>query len=55
MRCNGGDSCCAEDNLCDVGEGDCDRDSDCLEGLICGKDNCVGNTFDTTDDCCEPK
>lgn len=48
-----------------VGDGDCDRDSDCLPGLVCGKDNC-GEPFrsssgwptesllgwDTTDDCC---
>merc|ERR1712150_77841 len=34
------------------GEGDCDTDEDCKEGLICGKDNCNGSSFDSTDDCC---
>ena len=40
MTCNGGDSCCTEDNKCDAGEGDCDSDEDCKEGLRCGTDNC---------------
>jgi len=50
--CKGGDSCCT-DGICGVNEGDCDSDSDCQEGLVCGKDNCVGDTFDSTDDCCK--
>merc|ERR1719150_3046153 len=51
--CNGGDSCCSSDNMCGDGEGDCDHDGDCLSG-VCGTDNCVGEGFDSTDDCCEP-
>ena len=51
--CDGGDSCCSSDNQCADGEGDCDYDGDCLSG-ICGTDNCVGEGFDSTDDCCEP-
>merc|ERR1719430_1806463 len=59
-RCTGGDSCCSVDydddgsvdEECGLGEGDCDTDSDCLEGLVCGKDICQGTGFDSTDDCC---
>merc|ERR1711970_1264482 len=59
-RCIGGDSCCSVDydddgsvdEECGLGEGDCDTDSDCLEGLVCGTDNCQGTGFDSTDDCC---
>ena len=56
--CVGGDSCCNADNRCDVGEGDCDEDSDCLDGLKCGSNNCAGNRWyfseewDGYDDCC---
>ena len=58
--CIGGDSCCNENNKCDVGEGDCDYDSDCLEGLKCGSGNCPGSRswlwgseeWDSSDDCC---
>ena len=38
-KCNGGWSdrdCCH--GQCGQGEGDCDRDSDCLSGLICDFD-----------------
>ena len=41
-------------------EGDCDHDSDCHDGLVCGIDNCKRITgirdsvidWDDTDDCC---
>ena len=33
-------SCCTSNNQCAVGQGDCDTDSDCLQGLKCGFDNC---------------
>ena len=52
--CTGGDSCCTPDSVCGVGEGDCDSNNDCSEGLVCGKDNCQGVGFDATDDCCAP-
>ena len=32
--------CCKSSNICEVGEGDCDSDSDCSGNLICGVDNC---------------
>ena len=50
--CTGGDECCQPSNLCGENEGDCDSDLDCKEGLVCGADNCVGSTFQPTDDCC---
>ncbi len=42
---------------CGVGEGDCENDQECQDGLKCGSNNCdiSGNPrFDETDDCCEP-
>lgn len=58
--CFGGDSCCGSNGYqCGEGEGDCDYDSDCKPGLVCGKDNCKnpdihpdGAGYDATDDCC---
>ena len=50
--CNGNDTCCTSSNQCDIGEGDCDKDLDCIGNLFCGKDNCVGDTFEEDDDCC---
>ena len=35
-----------------LGEGDCDSDTSCAGKLKCGTDNCVGEFFDATDDCC---
>ena len=51
VGCVGGDSCCVE-GACGENEGDCDADSDCQAGFICGSDNCNGDSFDDTDDCC---
>merc|ERR1712002_521775 len=42
-KCNGDGNawtCCTSSRKCNVGQGDCDRDSDCQSGLVCGKDNC---------------
>lgn len=38
-----GDSYCTSNNKCKVGEGDCDRDSDCQSGLKCGQRNNKGD------------
>ena len=46
------DTYCTSSKQCDVGEGHCDSDNACKGDLVCGKDNCSGNTFDSTDDCC---
>jgi len=55
VKCTGGDSCCSEENKCGVGEGDCDSDADCMEGLLCGTGNCPSSRsafWDADDDCC---
>ena len=55
IACFGGDSCCKPSNQCNVDEGDCDSDSDCMTGLKCGSNNCkvkTGLDWDSTDDCC---
>jgi len=61
-RCSGGNSCCTSRNKCGKGEGDCDRDTDCKDGLKCGVNNCrlgqltnirdSASSWDLTDDCC---
>ncbi len=52
-RCLGEeDGCCTVENPCNAGEGDCDSSSQCMDGLECTKDACFGDTFDSTDDCC---
>merc|ERR1719445_2947107 len=45
-------SCCTSEFQCLEGEGDCDSDSDCAPGLVCGTNNC-GHPFQDTHDCCE--
>ena len=47
----GNEECCSEGGggLCKVGDGDCDRDSDCEGDLVCGYDNCP---WGDRDDCC---
>ena len=55
MSCSGEDHCCTPYNKCAVDEGDCDSDSDCQDGLVCGKNNCPDKPgFEKGDDCCEP-
>ena len=48
-------SCCGSSYKCGYGEGDCDGDSDCIDGLKCGTDNCVwwNSAVDSGLDCCE--
>lgn len=53
VTCDGGDSCCTSDYPCGEEEGDCDEDSECEEGLKCGRNNCPDEeTFESGDDCC---
>ena len=50
--------CCSSLNLCGVGKGDCDTDSDCKDNLKCGINNCQkdfsvnGSDWNWYDDCC---
>ena len=50
--------CCTSSNPCDVGEGDCNLDSECAGRLICGSDNCrtkystPGSNWGSFADCC---
>ncbi len=41
----GGDSCCTKSTPCMPGEGDCDRDDDCVGGLRCDRDGCQIDFF----------
>ena len=51
-------SCCSSSRPCSIGKGDCDRDSDCAGGLICGTNNCernfgkTGSNWSSAADCC---
>ena len=56
-ECNGGmfselTNCCNLDNPCNIGQGDCDTDNDCLGNLVCGKQNCGTTFFWNSTDCC---
>ena len=61
-RCNGSPStdwsCCAHDDPCHEGGGDCDQDSDCIGSLKCGNNNCRnefssdGSNWSSAADCC---
>merc|ERR1712223_2082149 len=52
-------ACCKPSEPCDVGMGDCDRDSDCMAGLTWGNNNCLrdysstGSNWGRAADCCE--
>ena len=54
---NNDTDCCTLSNNCGVGEGDCDTDSECDAGLLCGSDNCKSfdsSWFYSDFDCCVP-
>ena len=48
-------SCCTTGSPCDVGGGDCDKDSHCSGNLVCGNNNCRkwGKHWKRSADCCE--
>ena len=50
-----GASCCTSSNICALGEGDCDSDSECDGSLVCGVDNClpVFGHSPSSFDCCK--
>ena len=37
--------CCQQNYPCDEGEGHCNLDSECKNGLICGRHNCDTKKF----------
>ena len=47
--------CCSTSNTCVIGEGDCDKDSECTGDLVCGTDNCLSifGHGSKKQDCCE--
>ena len=53
-----GPKCCSIENKCDLGQGDCDSDQECKDGLKCGINNCQkhfslnGSAWNWYDDCC---
>ena len=50
---NANKSCCTSSSPCKEDEGDCDYDSHCEGGLVCGNDNCPSGFPDSSYDCCE--
>ena len=51
---NNANDCCTKQNPCAKGEGDCDKDHDCIGDLVCGKDNCHDDLgFPYWGDCCK--
>ena len=55
-------NCCTRGRPCSIGQGDCDFDSDCQNGLKCGTDNCYyqfptaqGYNWEIMADCCYRK
>lgn len=51
------ESCCASSKTCDVGQGNCGSDDECLTGLVCGNNNCYSSFRWGPEghNCCEPK
>ena len=43
--------CCTAVYPCELGEGDCDSNDECIGHLKCGTDNC-GDTYASDADCC---
>merc|ERR1711971_748093 len=51
---NNDNNCCTKEKPCNKGEGDCDKDHDCIGDLVCGKDNCHDELgFPWWGDCCK--
>ena len=44
---------CTIENPCGVDQGDCDSNVECLDGLVCGLNNCpISHGYDSEVDCC---
>ena len=46
------ENCCNATSPCNIGQGDCDTDDDCIGNLVCGKQNCGPGFFWDSTDCC---
>lgn len=58
QKCNGEEGtgcCCTAENPCELGGGDCDKDSECSGDLVCGYNNCrdFHQNAGSTHDCCK--
>ena len=58
-QCDGGsrpqiEHCCSSNNPCNANQGDCDNDSECGSGLVCGRNNCGPSFTWGSADCCIP-
>ena len=42
-----------ESRRCGIGEGHCDYDEDCMEGLVCGSCNCPGDEWWNSQGCAD--
>ena len=47
--------CCSKNNQCGYNEGTCVSDDECQDDLVCGQDNCIGERFTDSHDCCTTK
>ena len=59
-NCNGGSkeevhNCCTKEKPCGIGQGDCKKDDECEEDLVCGDDNCDEKFLWDGADCCTKK
>ena len=46
FACEGEESCCGGGNVCGIGEGDCDTDSDCISGIyFINKSDLLSNVY----------
>ena len=46
---------CTLQSPCQINEGDCDDDKDCVGSLICGIQNCEDQRYPENADCCTGK
>ena len=44
--------CCSVKNPCGKGEGDCDKNTECIGNLVCGTNNCGTKFPNSKADCC---
>ena len=62
-KCNGkqlstytyNEECCTVQNPCGLGEGDCDKDTECSKDLVCKTKSCGVEIPSSRADCCQIK